>query len=550
MPCPTPPRRECPTPPGSLSGLQAVEYSYDRQAETDTTTDANGTTHTFTYNGLGRESTDTVTVPDGNPANIDLTVTELAFGYKACGRLQYVTSENAEGDIVNQLFFAYDTNGNLDDEYEEYGGAVDTSTSMYVAYGYDDSTGTGYDGALGTSVTIAMAGFRPATLQYPTTGTDSSRVITDSYGTSGSMDDQINQLDAILDGSGMADDATTGDTLDTIGTLGDGTIVSEQYVAPQVGYNLLGTTGTSPNLDQFNRIQNLIWAGYGTNASAGTLAGNEYQRNLQGDVSVNVNAKDAAFSEMYANDVADQLTNLTRGTISEGSIASPTYEETFLPDGNGNIAGYTQSVGGTTEVDQTRTANSTNEISSVTNATGETAWAAPEYDAAGNETQTPSPLDPTQALAIQVNGWGQVTHVTGTGVDISYQYDGLGDMTVRTDNLAAAGTAATTFFYYAGQQMIESVQQTPASPGDGATTVTNQYVYSPRYVNSPILDTQTTSTYSVGSSSWSSSSSTYYFLTDAKGCSKCTTHLKVYWNALCLSVLSSAHSQQLAPWFW
>ena len=63
-----------------------------------------------------------------------------------------------------------------------------------------------------------------------------------------------------------------------------------------------------------------------------------------------------------------------------------------------------------------------------------------------------------------------MTHVTGTGVDISYGYDGLGDMAVRTDNLAATGMAATTFFYYAGPQMIQSVQQTPASPADGATT--------------------------------------------------------------------------------
>ena len=63
--------------------------------------------------------------------------------------------------------------------------------------------------------------------------------------------------------------------------------------------------------------------------------------------------------------------------------------------------------------------------------------------------------------------------------------------------------------------MIQSVQQTPAPPSDGATTVTDQYVYSPRYVNTPILDTQTTATYSAESSSWSSSASTYYFLTDA-----------------------------------
>ena len=119
----------------------------------------------------------------------------------------------------------------------------------------------------------------------------------------------------------------------------------------------------------------MIWAGYGTNAAAGTLAGNEYQRNLQGDISVNVNAVDAAFSEMYANDEADQLTSLTRGTISGGTIASPTYEEDFSDDGNGNIAGDTESVGGTTTLDQTRTADSTNEIAPVSNATGETAWA-------------------------------------------------------------------------------------------------------------------------------------------------------------------------------
>ncbi len=157
----------------------------------------------------------------------------------------------------------------LDDEYEEYGGAVNTATSEYVAFGYDDSTGTGYDEALGTSVTIAAAGFRPTTLQYPTTGTDSSRVITDSYGTSGGMDDQINQLDAVMDGDGTADDPTVGDALDTISSMGDGTITAETYNQPDVGYNLLGTTGGTANLDQFNRIQNLIWSNYGTDTDGG-----------------------------------------------------------------------------------------------------------------------------------------------------------------------------------------------------------------------------------------------------------------------------------------
>ena len=72
----------------------------------------------------------------------------------------------------------------------------------------------------------------PKTLQYPTTGTAPSRTLTYSYGTIRRHDDEINQLDSIVDD-------TTSETLDSIGYLGDGTIVSENYVQPGVGYNLL-----------------------------------------------------------------------------------------------------------------------------------------------------------------------------------------------------------------------------------------------------------------------------------------------------------------------
>ncbi len=48
----------------------------------------------------------------------------------------------SEASVVNQVLYQYDTNGNLDAEYQEHGGAVQTSTSIYVAYGYDDSTTT------------------------------------------------------------------------------------------------------------------------------------------------------------------------------------------------------------------------------------------------------------------------------------------------------------------------------------------------------------------------------------------------------------------------
>ena len=44
--------------------------------------------------------------------------------------------------MLNQVEYQYDSNGNLDKEYQEHDGAVNTSTSIYVGYGYDDSTTT------------------------------------------------------------------------------------------------------------------------------------------------------------------------------------------------------------------------------------------------------------------------------------------------------------------------------------------------------------------------------------------------------------------------
>ena len=69
--------------------------------------------------------------------------------------------------------------------------------------------------------------------------------------------------------------------------------------------------------------------------------------NVQGDITVNVNAKDAVFSEIYANDALDQIESPTRGTISDGTIASPNYTETFTPQGNGDISSVTENGGAT-----------------------------------------------------------------------------------------------------------------------------------------------------------------------------------------------------------
>ena len=218
------------------SGYDRVQYTYDRQGEMTSMEDQNQTTHTYAYDGVGRLLSDSVTVPAGNPADIDMTVASIDYAYKVCGRLLSVSSENSSGTVLNEDYYQYDSNGNLDAEYQDNSGAVDPSNLSavpYVGYGYDDSTTT-EDG-----MTVSTTDFRPTTLQYPTVpGATTTRTLTYSYGTSGGANDEINQLDSIVNG-------TT--TLDSIGYLGDGTIVSEDYEQPAIGYNLLGTTGGQPN---------------------------------------------------------------------------------------------------------------------------------------------------------------------------------------------------------------------------------------------------------------------------------------------------------------
>ena len=217
------------------------------------------------------------------------------------------------------------------------------------------------------------------------------------------------------------------------------------------------------------------------------------------------------YCEMYSNDKLDQVESLTRGTISDGAIATPTFTENFSPDGFGNKSSYDQTVDGSTTIDQTSTFGPTNQVQDFTG----DGWATPSFDAAGNATATPNPLAPTTALNLQVDGWNNVTHVSNTSdsIDVSQFYDALGNMIVRVNNLAASGEVSTTDIYYSGSQVLEEDPRLPTDPASDATAVGHQYIYSPRSVNTPILDTQTS--YTVVSESWTSASSTYYFLTDA-----------------------------------
>ena len=118
---------------------------------------------------------------------------------------------------------------------------MSTTTSLYVGYGYDDST------AVVNGITVSPTDCRPTILQYPITGTASSRVLTYSYGSG--TDDTVNRLESIEDGYGTSTSATTSGALATYGYLGPDTIVTEDYAQPLIGLDYTGGDDSYSDLD-------------------------------------------------------------------------------------------------------------------------------------------------------------------------------------------------------------------------------------------------------------------------------------------------------------
>ena len=132
-------------------------------------TDANGTVHQFSRDLLGRLTLDAVvTIPD----SVDQAVLAIGLSYEVRSLVQKITSYAAASGpgstVVNEIDNVYDDFWQLQQQYQEHSGAVNTST-LSVQYGYAD----------GSANTI-----RPRWVTYP-----HGNAVNFGYGTSGGMDD-------------------------------------------------------------------------------------------------------------------------------------------------------------------------------------------------------------------------------------------------------------------------------------------------------------------------------------------------------------------------
>ena len=109
------------------SSSQEDTYTYNALGDVTSMTDRNGTTHQYSYDVLGRLTSDAVTTLG---SGVDGAVRRIDYAYDSQGNQYLVTSYDAAtgGDIVNQVEDVYNGLGQLTAEYQSNDGAVNTST--------------------------------------------------------------------------------------------------------------------------------------------------------------------------------------------------------------------------------------------------------------------------------------------------------------------------------------------------------------------------------------------------------------------------------------
>ncbi len=304
---------------GAASSSEKETYTVNALGQTLTFHDRNGSTHTFAYDVLGRQTSDAVTTLG---TGVDGAVRRLETAYDNFGQAYLFTSYSADsgGTIVNQVQRERNGLGQLITEYQSHSAAVDTSTTPKVQYAYTEMSGGANHSRL-TSMT------------YP-----DGKVLTYNYGSG--LNDRISRISSLSD--------TTG-TLESYEYLGLSTVVLRAHPQPGVDLTYIkqssesnGDAGDLYNgLDRFGRVVLHRWI---ATATTTVLDGFGYGYDRDGNRLYRENLVNATFSELYGYDSLNQLTSFDRGTLNGGKTAisgSPTSSQSWSLDALGNFSSVT-----------------------------------------------------------------------------------------------------------------------------------------------------------------------------------------------------------------
>jgi len=341
-------------------------------------TDQNGTSHQYEYDKLGALLSDSVT---SFGAGVDDTIGRLEFRYNV-RRLQVrASSINALTNAVeNEVKWEYNDFNQIISEWQEHNGAV-TSTSPKVQYLYAD----------GSTNTLRSTGI------INPDGTTVSTLYHSAQSSALSRPDKITQSSS---------------TIVSWKYLGLGTVVSRTYEAASATEFTLGTAAAGyPGIDRFGRLAETRWKNgttdlihtqYGRNRASGIV----WQHNVLAHA-MTVPIED----NYYWYDGLHQVTRHDRGNLTGSPYigvdpATRQQLETFAFDqtGNWNHTSHTAP----SWLDQTRTHNTANQITSFTNPSG---VIQPTYDAAGNMTTMPRPGEWDTPFYCTWDAWNRLVKV-------------------------------------------------------------------------------------------------------------------------------------------
>ena len=185
----------------------------------------------------------------------------------------------------------------LAQEWQSNSGSVYTTTTPSVQYTYAD-------GANGSGVAAYM---RLAQTTYPNSGKS-----TVNYNYPAGVDSIMSLLGSITDGSGNVEAAYR--------YLGAGNIVTEDYQQAQVKLDYSANNFAA--WDQFGRVLDQVWSGYGQ-GNSGTLDAYQYAYNAAGDRTSRAesytNNGTLAYgpSQSFQYDALDRLTSWTLGGVQQ-----------------------------------------------------------------------------------------------------------------------------------------------------------------------------------------------------------------------------------------
>jgi RHS repeat-associated protein len=456
--------------PDSVDSSDKILLEYNRQGQVTKITDQGGTVHEFDFDMLGRQTHDRITTLG---SGVDGSIRRISSTFEVRGMRESFTSyDNAtvgSGSIVNDTKFTYNSFGQVTADYQSHSGAVNTGSSPNVQYAY----------ASGSANTI-----RPTNVTYP-----NGRVVTYGYDSSSSMADALSRVAAVIDNDGGATH------LADYSYLGQQSFVETDYTQPDVKYTLVGTAGGDDldtgdiyrGLDRFGRVKDSYWYNYGTSGDADRIKYG-YDRSGSRLWRENVVARSQGkyFDEKYLYDEIHRLKDMQRGELasSGSSISHKQFAQCWGLDETGNWSNFREdnSGAGSWSLNQSRTSNTVNEITDITETVGPS-WVTPVYSRAGNMTAMPQPASPASSYTAKYDAWNRLVKIAdGANTVSEYQYDGAKRRVVQKSYVS--GTLnETRHLYYTEPSKWQVVEERVGT----STNANRQFVWGLRYIDDLIL---------------------------------------------------------------